>query len=221
MKALSRWLYNRLDFFSEMFLTKPIPFVRNSNPMLSDSSIRRLKRQRIIPQRCRNQDAGLSGPMSRARLALRGRHRFPIGFSFLKHPEACLREVAGNSHFGFAMAPPWLDPLVKPADMIVATTLAIKDRAVSRLNKGPLQIHIDIAGHRSKANLPAAGVLPRHQPAVTRQLLGPAVPLNVADLGPHHERKAIAFHMESLEPVGLERGITNTGHLCIDPYDIT
>src|SRR5687768_636608 len=136
MKALSRWLYNRLDFFSEMFLTKPIPFVRNSNPMLSDSSIRRLKRQRIIPQRCRNQDAGLSGPMSRARLALRGRHRFPIGFSFLKHPEACLREVAGNSHFGFAMAPPWLDPLVKPADMIVATTLAIKDRAVSRLNKG-------------------------------------------------------------------------------------
>ena len=56
--------------------------------------------------------------------------------------------------------------------MTIATTLAIKDRAVGRFHKGPLQIHVDIAAHRSKADLAAAGVLPCHQPGVARQLLG-------------------------------------------------
>ncbi len=106
-----------------MFLSKPIPFVRNSNPMLSDSSIRRLERQRIISQRCRNQRAGLSGPMSPARLALCGRHRFAIGFSFFKDPETGLREVARHGDFGFVMTAAGFDALVKLADMIVTTAL--------------------------------------------------------------------------------------------------
>src|SRR4249920_3224246 len=93
--------------------------VRNSHPMLSDSSIRRLMRQRNISQRCRNQDAGLGGPMRHARLALCGRHRFPIGLSFLKHPKTSLREVARHSHLRFAVATTGFDPLVKPADMTV------------------------------------------------------------------------------------------------------
>ena len=157
-----------------MFLSKPFPVVRDSNPMLSDSSIRRLKRQRNIPQRCRNQNAGLSGPMSRARLPLRGRRRFPIGFSFRKHPEACLREMARYGDFCFTVAAPWFDALIKPADMIVATALRVKQRTVGRLDKGPLQIHIDIAAHRSKADLPAARILARHQPTVAGELLGTA-----------------------------------------------
>ena len=151
MKALSRWLLIPESSTPKMFLSKPIPVVRNSTPMLSDSSIRRLMRQRIIPQRCRNQHAGLSGPMSAARLPLGGRHRFPIGLSFLKHPKTGLREMTRHGHLGFAMTPACFDPLVKPAGMTVATALAIKDRAIGRFHKGPLQIHLDIAAHRSKA----------------------------------------------------------------------
>src|SRR5688572_6913140 len=165
MKALSRWLLIPESSTQRMFVNKPIPVVRNSNPMLSDSSIRRLVRQRIISQRCRNQRAGLSGPMSRPRLALCGRHRFAIRFSFLKDPETGLGEVAGHGHFSFVMTSAGFDPLVKPADMIVATALTIEDRAVGRFHKGPLQIHIDIASHRPEADLAAAGVLPRHQAA--------------------------------------------------------
>src|SRR5687768_13570582 len=117
-----------------MLLSKPLLVVRRSHPMLSDSSIRRLVRQRNISQRCRNQHAGLSGPMSEARLALRGRHRFAIGFSFFKHPETGLREVARHSHLGLAMAAPGLDPLVKPADVTVATALRVKQRTVGGLH---------------------------------------------------------------------------------------
>src|SRR5262249_38281602 len=61
----------------KMLLSKPTPVIHNSYPLLSDSSIRRLERQNIIPQRCRNQWTGLDGPMDSARLALRGQHRFP------------------------------------------------------------------------------------------------------------------------------------------------
>src|SRR5882724_3828553 len=158
--------------------------VRNSDPMLSDSSIRRLMRQRNVSQRCRNQHAGLDGPMSLARLALRGRHRFPIGLSFLKHPKTGLREVTGHSHFRFAMAAPGFDPLVKPTDMIVATALSVKHGTVGSFHEGPFQIDIDIAAHRSKTDLPPAGVLSRHQPTIARQLLGSGEALNGADLGP-------------------------------------
>src|SRR5437016_8180315 len=139
--------------------------------MLSDSSIRRLMRQRNFPRRCRNQNAGLDGPMGRARLALRGRHRFPIGFSFFKHPKARLRKVASHGHFGFAMAAARFNPLVKSADMIVATALAIENRAVGSFHKSPLQIHIDISTNRSVVKFPPAGVLTRHQPAVASELL--------------------------------------------------
>ena len=96
-------MINGFKYFLKMFLSKPIPIVRVSNPLWSDSSIRRLKRQRIVPQRCRNQHAGLNGPMSEARLALRGRHRFPIGLSFLKHPKTSLREMARYGHLGFTV----------------------------------------------------------------------------------------------------------------------
>src|SRR5580765_1731633 len=105
---------------------KPLHLVRHSHPMLSDSSIRRLMRQRNISQRCRNQNASLRGPMRRARLALRGRHRFPIGLSFLKHPEASLGEVARDSDFGFAMAAPGLKASIKPAHMSVVTAPGIE-----------------------------------------------------------------------------------------------
>src|SRR5262245_25158657 len=153
MKALSRWLLvNRC--FSPMFLSKPLHVVRRSHPMVSDSSIRRLKRQRNISQRCRNQNAGLGGPMRSARSALCGRHRLSIGLSFFKHPETGLREVSRDSHFGLAIAAAGFDPLVKPADVIIAAALGVKDRAIGRLPKGPLQIHIDIAPDRTKADLP-------------------------------------------------------------------
>src|SRR3990170_1021100 len=203
-----------------MFLSKPIPVVRGSNPMLSDSSIRRLKRQRNISQRCRNQNAGLSGPMRRTRLPLRGRHRFPIGFSFLKHPETGFREMARDGHFCLAVATPGLNPLVKPADLIVATALSVKQRTVSRLDKGPLQIHIDIAAYRSKANLPPTGVLPRHQPAVAGEPLGTAEALNGADLGPNHHRQNLAYSRLSLKQGGLGTRRKNFDHFCFDRFEI-
>jgi hypothetical protein len=81
------------EIFLTVFFSKPLPLVRYSFPMLSDSSIRRLGRQRTLSQHCRNQHAGLNGPMSAARLALCGRHRFPIGLSFFEHPETGFREV--------------------------------------------------------------------------------------------------------------------------------
>src|SRR5262249_36392321 len=119
------------QFFFMLLLGKPLCHVRHSNPMLSDSSIRRHPRQRNISQRCRNQHAGFP-PMSAARLTLRGRHRFPIGLSFLKHPEACLREVARQGHFGLAVATPGLDALVEPADVTVPTALRVKQRTIGR-----------------------------------------------------------------------------------------
>src|SRR5439155_677702 len=83
------------------------------------------------------------------------RHRFPIGFSFFKHPKARLRKVASHGHFGFAMAAARFNPLVKSADMIVATALAIENRAVGSFHKGPLQIHIDISTNRSVVKIPS------------------------------------------------------------------
>src|SRR5881409_1641505 len=163
MKALSRAVIH--NFFPVKRLPgTPLPVVRTSNPMLSDSSIRRLMRQRNFPQRCRNQNAGLDGPMSRARLALRGRHRFPIGFSFFKHPKARLRKVASHGHFGFAMAAARFNPLVKSADMIVATALAIENRErcgydhISRLyqriksRRGHSKAKVAVARHLSEAS---------------------------------------------------------------------
>ncbi len=140
-----------------MFLSKPIPVVRNSNPLLSDSSIRRLKRHRNVPQRCRNQNAGLRGPLRSTRLALRGRQRFPIGLSFLKYPKTSFREMARHGHLSLAVTSACLNSLVKLADMVVLTSLAIKHRAVSRLHQGPLQINIDVAAHRPVTKFAAAG----------------------------------------------------------------
>jgi hypothetical protein len=113
-----------------MFLSKSLLVVRYAHPMLSDSSIRRLKRQRNISQRYRNQNAGLNRPMSAARLALGGRHRFPIGLSFFKHPEAGLGEVAGHGHFSFTMPPAAFNALIKTADVPVAAALGVEHRAV-------------------------------------------------------------------------------------------
>src|ERR1041385_1093555 len=131
------------------FSSKPLRLVHYSHPMLSDSSIRRLVRQRNISQRCRNQNASLVGLMRPTRLALRGRHRFPIGLSFLKHPEAGLSEVTCDGDFGFAVAPAGFNPLVKPADMTIPTAPRIEQCAIGRLDKSPLQIHIDIAPYRA------------------------------------------------------------------------
>src|SRR5436853_7616006 len=122
MKALSRAVIH--NFFPVKKLPgTPLPVVRTSNPMLSDSSIRRLMRQRNFPQRCRNQNAGLDGPMRRARLAWRGRHRFPIGFFFFTHPKSCLRKVASQDHFGFGMAAALVHPLGTSAEQIVVCVL--------------------------------------------------------------------------------------------------
>src|SRR5688572_27632742 len=203
-----------------MFLSKPLPVVRTSNPMLSDSSIRRLMRQRNIPQRCRNQNTGLSGPMRRARLALRGRHRFPIGLSFLKHPKTSFREMARHRHLRFAVTSARFDPLVKPADMTVLTTFPIKHRAVSRLHKGPLQINIDIAAHRPIAEFAAAGVFARHQPTVARQLLGTAEAFNGSDLGPNHHCQDVAHPRQSLKQARLGTRCKNLDHFCFDRFEI-
>src|SRR5512145_327876 len=203
-----------------MFLSKPIPVVRDSNPMLSDSSIRRLKRHRNIPQRCRNQNAGLSGPMNAARLALCGRHRLPIGLSFLKYPKTSFREMARHRHLRLAVTSACFDPWVKLADMIVATTLAIKYRAVGRLHKGPLQINIDVAAHRPVTEFAAAGVLARHQAAVARQLLGTAEALNGSDLGPNHYCQDLAHPRQSLEQGGLGTWSKNLCHFGFDRFEI-
>src|SRR5215470_11860009 len=171
MKALSRAVIHK--FFSlKVLLDRPLSVVRSSNPMLSDSSIRRLMRQRNLPQRCRNQVAGLDGPKDSARLALRGRHRFPIGFSFLKHPKSCFREVACHSHLGLIVPAPCSQSLIKPADMVIATTLPIKHRTVGRLHKCPLKVAVHITTYRSEVELTPTGVLARNQPAVAGELLG-------------------------------------------------
>jgi hypothetical protein len=47
---------------TKMLLVKSIPVIRNAYPLVSDSSIRRLERQNILPQRCRNQATVLDGP---------------------------------------------------------------------------------------------------------------------------------------------------------------
>src|SRR6266571_1907821 len=198
----------------------PLPVVRTSNPILSDSSIRRLMRQRNFPQRCRNQNAGLDGPMSRARLALRGRHRFPIGFSFFKHPKARLRKVASHGHFGFAMAAARFNPLVKSADMIVATALAIENRAVGSFHKGPLQIHIDISTNRSVVKFPPAGVLTRHQPAVASELLSTGETLHSPNLGPNHHCQDISHSRQTLKQVCFSPWSESLHHLRFDHFKI-
>src|SRR5215467_846101 len=203
-----------------MFLSKPVRVVRHRNPLLSDSSIRRLVRQRIISQRCRNQDTGLEGPMRRTRLALRGQHRFPIELSFLKHPKTGLREMACHRHLGPVVAAPSFDPLIKPADMMVATALAIENRAISGFHKGPLQIHVDIAAYRSVVKLAAAGVLARYQAAVARQLLSTIEALDTADLGPNHHRQDLAHPGQALEPRSLRTRGKSADHVRFDGFEI-
>src|SRR2546422_9313460 len=176
--------------------------------------------QRNFPQRCRNQNAGLDGPMSRARLALRGRHRFLIGFSFFKHPKARLRKVASHGHFGFAMAAARFNPLVKSADMIVATALAIENRAVGSFHKGPLQIHIDISTNRSVVKFPPAGVLTRHQPAVASELLSTGETLHSPNLGPNHHCQDISHSRQTLKQVCFSAWSESLHHLRFDHFKI-
>src|ERR1043166_8454685 len=212
-----------VNFFSstsEMLLSKPIPVIRNSYPLLSDSSIRRLERQSIIPQRCRNQVTGLDGPMDGARLALRGQPRFPIGLSFLQHPKTGFRKVTGNRHLCAVVAAPGFNPLVKLADVFVATAFAILDRAASGFNKGPLQINIDIAAHRPVMKLSAAGALARYQATVARQLFGTVKPLNTADLGPDHHRQDLTDSRQALEPRSLRTGGKSFDHIGFDGFKI-
>ena len=67
--------------------------------------------------------------------------------------------MARDGDFGFAMATPGLKASIKPAHMSVVTAPGIEHGTISRLDEGPLQIHIDIAAHRAKADFPAAGIL--------------------------------------------------------------
>src|SRR5439155_1638822 len=157
---------------------------------------------------------------SRARLALRGRHRFPIGFSFFKHPKARLRKVASHSHFGFAMAAARFNPLVKSADMIVATALAIENRAVGSFHKGPLQIHIDISTNRSVVKFPPAGVLTRHQPAVASELLSTGETLHSPNLGPNHHCQDISHSRQTLKQVCFSAWSESLHHLRFDHFKI-
>src|ERR1044072_9580421 len=121
-----------------MLLSKPIPVIRNSYPLLSDSSIRRLERQSIIPQRCRNQVTGLDGPMDTARLALRGQLRFPIGLSFFQHPKTGFGKMTGYRHLGTVVTTPGLNSFIKLVDVFVTKTIAILNRATSRFDKDHL-----------------------------------------------------------------------------------
>src|SRR5262249_14080419 len=154
--------------------------VRDLHPLLSDSSIRRLKRQRFISQRYRNQDTDLKRSMSVTRLALRGQHRLPIGLSLLKHPKSRFCEVTCDRDLSALVATSPFDPFVKPADMLVIRAFAIENRTIGGLNEGPFQIHIDIATYRTTIKLSSAGVLTSHQAAVARQLLGTVKPFNGA-----------------------------------------
>ena len=100
--------------------------------------------------------------------------------------------MARHGHLRFAVTSACFNPLVKPADMVIATALAIKHRAVSRFHKGPLQINIDVAAHRPIAKLIPTGVLACYQAAVACQLLGTAKALNSSDLSPNHHRQDLA-----------------------------
>lgn len=62
--------------------------------------------------------------------------------------------MAGDGDFGLAVTTPGFNSLIKPADVTIVTALGIEQRAVGRLDKGPFQIHIDVASYRAKANLP-------------------------------------------------------------------
>ena len=169
-----------------MFLSKPV--VRNSYPLLSDSSFRRLKRQGVIPQRFRNQAAGLDGPMDSARLALRGQ-QFPIGLSFLQHPKTGFRQMTRDRHFGAVVAAPGFNPLEKLVDVLVATAFAMEDGAASGFHKGPLQINIDVTAYGPIMKFSTARVFACHQATVARQLLGTVKPVDTADLGPDDHRQ--------------------------------
>src|ERR1700730_2819209 len=169
MKATSSGLFTHLLFFENWFIGHS-----SAVPMLSNSSMRRLKRQRNMPQGCRNQDSSLYWLMNETRLARGERHRFPIGLSFLEHPKTRLRQVTGHRHDRFAVTPLGFDSVVQTTDMGVLTAFAVEHRTVSRLDKGPLKIEIDIPAHSPITDLPAAGVLPRHQPRVARQLFSSA-----------------------------------------------
>src|SRR5262245_48406848 len=203
-----------------MLLGKPIPIIGNSYPLLSDSSIRRPKRQSILPQRCRNQATGLDGPMDSARLALRGQHRFPIGLSFLKHPKTGFRKMTGYRHLGPVVTAPGFYPCVKLADVFEATTFTMNDRAVSGFHKCPLQIDIDIAAYGTVTELSAAGVLARYQATVARQLLGTTKPLDAADLGPDDHRQDLSDSGKALKPRSLRARGKNIEHICFDGFDI-
>src|SRR5262245_3133662 len=204
----------------KMLLSKPTPVIRNSYPLLSDSSIRRLERQNIIPHRCRNQATGLDGPMDSARLALRGQHRFPIGLSFLQHPKTGFRKMTGHRHLGAVVAASGFNPLVKLADVLVVTALAIEDCAVGGFHKRPLQINIDIAAYRPVMKLSATGVLARHQATVACQLLGTVKPFNAADLGPHDHCQDLAHSRQALEPDGLRARSKNLDHIGFNGFKI-
>src|SRR5215470_5423789 len=203
-----------------MLLTKPIPVIRNSYPLLSDSSIRRLERQSIIPQRCRNQVTGLDGPMDSARLGLRGQQRFPIRLSLLQHPKRSFRKVAGDRHLGAVVTASGFYPLVKLADVFVATAFGIEERAVSGFNKGPLQINIDIAAYGSVSKFSPAGVLARHQATIARQLLGTTKPLDTTDLGPDYYRQDLPHSRKALQQGDLRARGKDLDHVRFDGSEI-
>ncbi len=124
-----------------------------------------------MPQGCRNQNSGRSGQMSRARLALRGRHRFAIAFSFFQHEETSLGEVSSHGHNRFEVPSSGFDIFIQPGNVSVLAALAVEHRAIGGFGKGPLQIKIHILSHPRVAHLDDTGVLPRYQLGVTRQLL--------------------------------------------------
>ena len=141
-------------------------------PIISDSSIRRLERQRIMSPRCRKQDTGLKGPMSTTRLPWCGRRRGPIGLALGQHPETRFRQVSRNGHLRFAMPPTPAKTVVELTDVRVPAPRLIQHGTVGRFHKGPLQILIHIAADGAKVELAPTRVLPRHQATVAGQRLG-------------------------------------------------
>jgi hypothetical protein len=148
-----------------MLLPTPLPVSSPCRlPMISDSSIRRRLRQRILSPRCRNQDPGLEGPMSAPRLPWCGRHRGPIGLALRQHPETRFRQMPRHRHLRLAMPPPGPQALIQLADVGVPTPRPVQHGTIGGFHKRPLQVLIDITADGAKAHLAATRVLARHQP---------------------------------------------------------
>ena len=88
-----------------------------------------------------------------------------------EHDEQPHEQCPGDGDFGLPMATAGFDALIKPADVPITAALRVKQSAIGRFHKGPLQIHIDIVANRSKAHLARTGIFPYDEPRPKDQLI--------------------------------------------------